>query len=403
MDAIAQDAVIELRQYRMKPGRRDDLIAMFEEKFIETQEVAGIQVLGQFRDRDRPNYFVWLRGFTDMPARAAGLDSFYTSPVWRANRDAANDTILGSDDVLLLKPVAPDGGLPQLAVRPPLDGPKRAGGIVMATIYLLTSPVNDEFRTFFDHHVAPLAAAAGAVPMARFETLEEPNNYPRLPVRREHAYVWITTFPDERALRAHREEFVAQPAWIEVASTLNKYLAKPAQYLVLEPTARSRLRHVAASGYSLDHTGARDDFDFLMGDWTVENRRLRERGIGSGSWEQFSATFHAEPRLGGIANVDEMQLPAPRGAGMSVRSFDLARRQWSIWWISGSDGVMTPPVHGGFDGDRGLFFGEDRDGDRGVKVRFTWTRGPDRARWEQAFSYDNATWETNWTMDFTRR
>jgi hypothetical protein len=80
MDVSTQDAsaVIELRQYTMKPGRRDDLIAMFEERFIETQEAQGIHVLGQFRDRDRPNYFVWMRGFADMPARAAGLDGFYT-------------------------------------------------------------------------------------------------------------------------------------------------------------------------------------------------------------------------------------------------------------------------------------------------------------------------------------
>jgi quinol monooxygenase YgiN len=403
MDAIPPDTVIELRQYTMKPGRRDDLIAIFEEKFIETQEAAGIRVLGQFRDLGRPNYFVWLRGFADMPARAAGLDAFYTSPVWRANREAANDTMIDSDDVLLLEPVAAGAGLPRLAQHPTLDGPKRAGGLVMATIYLLTSPVNDEFRTFFDQRVAPLAAAAGAAPMARYETLEAPNNYPRLPVRAEHAYVWLTTFADESALRAHAQKLAAQPAWREVEATLQQFLAKPAQQLVLEPTARSKLRHVSPAGYSLGHTGARDDFDFLMGDWTVENRRLRERGNGGSAWEQFSATFHAEPRLGGIANVDEMQMPAPRGAGMTVRSFDLARRQWSIWWISGRDGVMSPPVHGGFDGDRGLFFGEDRDGDRPVKVRFTWTRGTDRARWEQAFSYDDATWETNWTMDFTRR
>lgn len=405
MDAISQDssAVIELRQYTMKPGRRDDLIALFEEKFIETQEAAGIRVLGQFRDRDRPNYFVWMRGFADMPARATGLDGFYTSPTWRENRDAANDTMIDSDDVLLLRPVAAGSGLPQLAARPSLDGPKRAGGIVMATIYLLTSPVNDEFRTFFDQRVAPLAAAAGATPVARFETLEEPNNFPRLPVRAEHAYVWLTTFADEPALRAHREKHAKLPALPAVESTLQKYLAKPVQQLVLEPTARSKLRHIPASGFSLEHTGARDDFDFLMGDWTIENRRLRERGAGSNTWEQFSSTFHAEPRLGGIANVDEMQLPPPRGAGMTVRSFDLARRQWSIWWISGSDGVMTPPVLGGFEGNRGLFFGEDHDGDRPVKVRFTWTRGTGKARWEQAFSYDDATWETNWTMDFTRR
>jgi hypothetical protein len=405
MDVSTQDAsaVIELRQYTMKPGRRDDLIAMFEERFIETQEAQGIHVLGQFRDRDRPNYFVWMRGFADMPARAAGLDGFYTSPVWRENRNAANDTMIDSDDVLLLKPVKAATGVPQLATRPPIDGTKRAGGLVMATIYLLTSPVNDEFRGFFDQRIVPLSTAAGAAPAASYETLEEPNNYPRLPIRSEHAWMWLTTFPDEAALRAYRDKWAAHAKSPGVESALQQYLAKPVQQLVLEPTARSKLGHVAASGYSLEHTGARDDFDFLMGDWTVENRRLRERGVGSSSWEQFSATFHAEPRLGGIANVDEMQLPAPRGAGMTVRSFDLGRRQWSIWWISGSDGVMTPPVHGGFEGDRGLFFGEDRDGDRPVKVRFTWTRGADRARWEQAFSYDDAKWETNWTMDFTRR
>jgi hypothetical protein len=40
-----------------------------------------------------------------------------------------------------------------------------------------------------------------------------------------------------------------------------------------------------------------------------------------------------------------------------------------------------------------------------LDVRFTWTRdGDDRARREQAVSYDNrATWDVNWTMDFTRR
>jgi hypothetical protein len=36
-------------------------------------------------------------------------------------------------------------------------------------------------------------------------------------------------------------------------------------------------------------------------------------------------------------------------------------------------------------------------------VWFRWTRrGPDVARWEQAFSLDGQTWEWNWSMDFTR-
>jgi hypothetical protein len=41
---------------------------------------------------------------------------------------------------------------------------------------------------------------------------------------------------------------------------------------------------------------------------------------------------------------------------------------------------------------------------RAIYSRFIWTHdGGNHARWEQAFSDDGAkTWETNWTVDFTR-
>jgi hypothetical protein len=38
--------LLELRRYRLHPGRRDELIALFEREFIETQEAVGLQVLG---------------------------------------------------------------------------------------------------------------------------------------------------------------------------------------------------------------------------------------------------------------------------------------------------------------------------------------------------------------------
>jgi hypothetical protein len=61
------------------------------------------------------------------------------------------------------------------------------------------------------------------------------------------------------------------------------------------------------------------------------------------------------------------------------------------------------PVVGGFDGDRGEFCGEDRDDGRPVKVRYTWSKlDCDHTRWEQAFSDDDGSWETNWTADFVR-
>jgi hypothetical protein len=52
-------AVLELRQYTLKPGQRDALIALFDRYFVESQEAAGMTIVGQFRDRRRPDRFVW--------------------------------------------------------------------------------------------------------------------------------------------------------------------------------------------------------------------------------------------------------------------------------------------------------------------------------------------------------
>ena len=61
--------VFELRQYTLHPGRRDVLIELFERAFIDPQTAAGMRVLGQFRDLDDPNRFVWFRSFSDMLRR----------------------------------------------------------------------------------------------------------------------------------------------------------------------------------------------------------------------------------------------------------------------------------------------------------------------------------------------
>ena len=92
---------VELRQYTLRPGRRDDLIGLFEQKFIEPQEAARMALVGQFRDTDDPDPFVWLRGFPDMEARAEALGRFYYGPVWKQHATAANATMVDSDNVLL--------------------------------------------------------------------------------------------------------------------------------------------------------------------------------------------------------------------------------------------------------------------------------------------------------------
>src|SRR5205809_6455779 len=80
-------AIVELRQYTLHPGKRNVLIDLFDREFVEPQEALGMNVIGQFRDLEHPDRFVWLRGFSDMPSRKQALTDFYGGPVWKANRE----------------------------------------------------------------------------------------------------------------------------------------------------------------------------------------------------------------------------------------------------------------------------------------------------------------------------
>ena len=82
-------SVVELRQYTLHGGTREQLIHLFENKFIESQEALGIRVIGPFSDLEDPNRFVWFRGFPDMNERGRMLSAFYEGPVWRVHRDEA--------------------------------------------------------------------------------------------------------------------------------------------------------------------------------------------------------------------------------------------------------------------------------------------------------------------------
>ena len=157
--------------------------------------------------------------------------------------------------------------------------------------------------------------------------------------------------------------------------------------------------------YTTARTGNLHDFDFIAGAWTFQNRRLKKRWVAETDrqWDEFPAVDCGGVYLGSVVNVDELQFPTKGWAGVTLRNFDLEKRQWSIYWINSKTGKLFPPVVGGFDGDRGEFYGEDEDDGRPVKVRFLWIKhGPDHAHWEQAFSLDGKTWEVNWMNDLTR-
>jgi NIPSNAP len=229
-------SVVELRQYTVRGGRREELISLFEREFIEPQEAVGADVLGIFRDLDDPDRFVWMRGFKDMPQRHAALQAFYTGPVWRANSSAANATMLDSDNVLLLTP---------LAASEDLLAPQRTSvpSIVRISIHSLAVVPSQAFREFFESTMRPMVSAAGGSVLAELISETQPNNFPRLPVREhESVFVWITRLPDAAAESKFTQLLTERSGWRDqVPESLWPALMRKPEVLRLSPTSRSRL------------------------------------------------------------------------------------------------------------------------------------------------------------------
>jgi hypothetical protein len=236
--------VLELRQYLLKPGERDRMIELFDRRFIESQEALGMRVVGQFRVREQPDLFLWIRGFPDMSARARSLEAFYgESPAWRENRDAANATMIDFSNVLLLKPAGRSRGFtldPER--RPGPEDPDSDGGVVVAEISLSEHAVNGEFVAWFETVVIPVLRRSGIVPLAHFITEAAVNTYPQLPLREgEHVFVWFAAFPDRAAYRSALTSLHAQEAWNETIAPRFAAVGRR-QVIELEPTRRSLLR-----------------------------------------------------------------------------------------------------------------------------------------------------------------
>jgi hypothetical protein len=227
--------VVELRQYTLAPGRRDELIDLFEAEFVEGQERCGIHVIGTFRDLDDGQRFVWIRSFPDMGQRAESLADFYGGPVWRRHREAANATMLDSDNVLLLREAWEGGGFSDLPERGPGEAEP---GTVQVGIVPLVEPISEAAVRYFTAEVAPQLQASGATLFACLVSEHAINTFPALPVREdENVLVWCAGFSSPAA---HRRALTARPDLDRVTSEWPSAAGAP-ELLNLAPTRGSQL------------------------------------------------------------------------------------------------------------------------------------------------------------------
>jgi hypothetical protein len=159
-------------------------------------------------------------------------------------------------------------------------------------------------------------------------------------------------------------------------------------------------------GHTAPEVPGQRDFDFEIGSWKAQIKRLVNPLTGSTTWAEYEGTSVVRKVWDGRANLGELQVAGPAGRieGLSLRLFNPTTRQWHISWANSRDGALGPAMVGGFANGGGEFYNQETLNGRSIYVRFIFSDiTPNSFGIDQAFSADGGkTWEVNWIARFTR-
>ena len=194
--------VLELRNYLLRPGMRSEFSKYFAEHLVQPQIDRGGYILGQYRVKDAPDHFLWLRGFNSMETRSRFLPEFYGGPIWKQHRQAANGMMLNSDNVHLLKPLIWNGNSLVYGNGIRADQLKRKKNILSIDTYIANTKL-DKLIAFFGRVYIPLLRTTEIEQNTFWVSELMENDFPALPVFQDkNLLVAITFYNDEAEYQA---------------------------------------------------------------------------------------------------------------------------------------------------------------------------------------------------------
>ena len=99
--------IIEMRTYKIKPGRRAEFLEIFQSRSIPAHAAIGMKILGPFLSLEDPDTFFFMRGFPDLPSRDPMKARFYEGELWKRELEAVLMPMIERYDVVLVDD--PDG------------------------------------------------------------------------------------------------------------------------------------------------------------------------------------------------------------------------------------------------------------------------------------------------------
>jgi len=93
--------LFELREYRIKNGRRADWVRLMEEKIIPFQVSKGIVLVGSFVSLDEEDLYVWIRRFESEEEREEVYREVYESDYWKQEIKPEADQMLDRERMVV--------------------------------------------------------------------------------------------------------------------------------------------------------------------------------------------------------------------------------------------------------------------------------------------------------------
>jgi hypothetical protein len=94
--------IVEMRTYKLKPGKRDEFLAIFRTKSVPAHAEIGMKILGPWLSIDDPDTFFFMRGFPDLESREPMKAKFYEGALWKQELEQVLMPMIERYDVVLV-------------------------------------------------------------------------------------------------------------------------------------------------------------------------------------------------------------------------------------------------------------------------------------------------------------
>jgi len=232
---------LELRRYEVPEGRVASMTELFDQENTAVRGygkpgaggqyfIGWMENVALFRDLDRPNVHIWMRGFGTIDE--AQVNGFYYRSLWARHTDILARAAITPGDAYMVEPAPYMSGF-LLGTRgaSPISGEN--AGLLVATVYTVPLNMAGNFQSFFHYSIVPRVYEAGGRPLASFATSSRVSNSrgfrsvfkPKL-IEGDQNFIWFARFADTAAYARFQTKLARDQEWKDKVDPVLKNLTK---------------------------------------------------------------------------------------------------------------------------------------------------------------------------------